>query len=213
MRTCLAVASHLAERHIDEEQIKNAEWLFIEGYLFANPDHGQAAIREALRLAKQHGVKVAVTCSEAFVPQQFGAAFAEALGQADLLFCNSNEARSVAGAGTAEEAFAKLRQVVPSCVVTNGPGGAYVRHGGVETHVPSFPCQPKDVTGAGDMFAGTFLYGITHGVPADQAARAACFLAMKVISQLGARLHHGTKHFWEEALTKSQIPNPKSEER
>src|SRR5262245_26455727 len=200
MRTCLAVASNLAERHIDEEQIKSAEWLFVEGYLFANPDHGQGAIRLALQLAKKHGVKVAVTCSDAFVPESFGDAFAEALGQTDLLFCNSREARAVAGAETPEAAFAKLRHIVPSCIVTNGPGGAYVRHGRIETHVPAFPCQPKDVTGAGDMVAGSFLYGLTHGVPADQAARAACFLAMKVITQLGARLHHGTKQFWEEAV-------------
>src|SRR5207244_2897987 len=67
MRTCLAVASHLAARHVAEERIKNSEWLFIEGYVFANPDNGQGAIREAIRLAKKHGVKVAITCSEAFV--------------------------------------------------------------------------------------------------------------------------------------------------
>jgi sugar/nucleoside kinase (ribokinase family) len=51
------------------------------------------------------------------------------------------------------------------------------------------------------MFAGAFLYGITHGVPAEQAARAGSFLAMKVITQVGARLHHGTRHFWEEAMS------------
>ena len=60
-----------------------------------------------------------------------------------------------------------------------------------------------DTNGAGDMFAGAFLYGITHGVPADRAARAACFLAMKVITQIGARLHHGTRQFWEETLAVS----------
>ena len=64
----------------------------------------------------------------------------------------------------------------------------------------AFPSEPKDLTGAGDMFAGSFLYGITHGVPAEQAARAASFLAHKVISQVGARLHHGTKEFWNECL-------------
>ena len=74
-----------------------------------------------------------------------------------------------------------------------------MRFGGVEAHLPAFPCEPKDLTGAGDMFAGSFLYGVTHGVAPQQAARAACFLAMKVITQIGARLHHGTKHFWEEA--------------
>ena len=79
MRTCLAVSSHLAARHVDEECIKNADWLFIEGYVFANPQTGQGAIREALRLAKKYGVKVAVTCSEAFIVNVFGDAFREAL--------------------------------------------------------------------------------------------------------------------------------------
>jgi sugar/nucleoside kinase (ribokinase family) len=200
MRTCLAVSSHLSARHVDEARLKEAEWLFIEGYVFANPDTGQGAIREALRLAKQHGVKVAVTCSEAFVVQAFGDAFFEALGQTDLLFCNASEARAVTGAESAEAAFARLRDEVPSAVVTDGGNGVYVRHGGVEAHVPAYPCRPVDLTGAGDMLAGSFLYGLTHGVAPDRAARAACYLAMKVITQVGARLHHGAKQSWEEAL-------------
>jgi sugar/nucleoside kinase (ribokinase family) len=200
MRTCLAVSSHLSARHVDEERIKNSEWLFVEGYLFANPQNGQAAVREGIRLAKKHGVKVAVTCSEAFVVNLFGDAFSEALGQADLLFCNASEACAVAKASSAPEAFAKLKGMVPSAVVTNGGDGAYVRHAGVEAHVPAFPCKPVDLTGAGDMLAGSFLYGITHGVRPEKALRAACFLAMKVITQVGARLHHGTKHHWDECL-------------
>jgi sugar/nucleoside kinase (ribokinase family) len=200
MRTCLAVSSHLAAKHVDEERIKGSEWLFIEGYVFANPSTGQGAIREAIRLAKKHGVKVAITCSEAFVVNVFGEAFFEALKQADLLFCNTSEACAVAKAENAEAAFARLKDMVPSCVVTAGSHGAFVRHGGIEAHVPSFSCEPRDLTGAGDMFAGSFLYGITHGVPADRAARAGCFLAMKVITQIGARLHHGTRQFWEEGM-------------
>ncbi len=201
MRTCLAVSSHLAARHIDEERIKNARWLFVEGYLFANPNTGQGAVREAIRVAKKHGVKVAITCSEAFVVQHFGDAFFDALRQADLLFANATEACAAAGgAASAADAYARLKAVVPSVVVTDGPHGCYVRHKGVEAHVPAFPCEPKDLTGAGDMMAGAFLYGITHGVPADRAARAGCFLAMKVISQVGARLHHGARSFWEEAV-------------
>jgi sugar/nucleoside kinase (ribokinase family) len=185
---------------VDEGRVKDSQWLFIEGYVFANPQAGQGAIREALRLARQHGTKVAVTCSDAFVVQLFGEPFREALRQTDLLFCNTVEACAVTGATTAEEAFRRLKTVVPSTVVTAGPNGAYIRHAGVEAHVPTFPCEPRDLTGAGDMFAGAFLYGITHGVAADRAARVGCFLAMKVITQVGARLHHGTRHYWEEAL-------------
>jgi sugar/nucleoside kinase (ribokinase family) len=200
MRTCLAVSSHLAARHVDETRIKNSEWLFIEGYVFANPATGQGAIREAVRIAKQNGVQVALTCSEAFIVQVFGAAFFEALKSADLLFCNETEACAVTKASSAEEAFAKLKGVVRAAVVTAGAKGVYVRYGGVEAHVPAFACEPKDLTGAGDMLAGAFLYGITHGVAPEKAARGACYLAMKVITQVGARLHHGTKQFWQEAL-------------
>ncbi len=200
MRTCLAVSGHLSARHVDARRLQESEWLFIEGYLFANPENGQGAVREALRLARQHGVKVAITCSEAFIVNVFGDPFREALKQTDLLFCNASEACAVTGAKSAREAFDRMKGVVPSAVVTAGPEGAYVRHEGVEAHVKAFPCEPKDLTGAGDMFAGAFLYGITHGAAPDRAARAACFLAMKVITQVGARLHHGTRQFWDQAL-------------
>jgi len=200
MRTNLAISSHLAARHIIAERIAASHWLFVEGYVFANPHTGQHAIREALKIAKSHGTRVALTCSDAFVPQVFGEAFRGALAAADLLFCNATEAMAVAGAASAAEAFAKLKGIVPACVVTDGPNGSYVRCEGEERHVPAFPCEPKDLTGAGDMFAGAFLYGITHGVPPAAAARAANFLAMKVITQIGARLHHGVKDFWNEAF-------------
>src|SRR5262249_26038818 len=202
MRTCLAVSSHLSARHVEERIIRNSEWVFIEGYVFANPDTGQTAIREAIRLAKRHGTKIAVTCSDAFVPQIFGEALNEALKSTDLFFCNEAEVCAVANARNAEEGFNKLKGKIPSLVVTNGPHGAYIRHDGVETHVPSFPTQPKDLTGAGDMFAGAFLYGIMHGVLPQQAALAAGYLSHKVISQVGARLHHGTRQFWDECLSR-----------
>lgn len=200
MRTCLAVSSHLAARHVPTDRVAAAEWLFLEGYVFANPHTGQHAIREALRAAKASGTKVALTCSDAFVPQTFGDAFREALKQTDLLFCNAAEAIAVAGGADAHEAFARLKGLVPNVVVTDGPNGAFVRYAGADHHVAAFPCKPVDLTGAGDMFAGAFLYGITHDVAAENAAHAANFLAMKVITQIGARLHHGAPAFWTEAL-------------
>ncbi len=200
MRTSLAVSSHLAARHVSADRIAASQWLFVEGYVFANPNTGQHAIREAVRVAKSHGVKVALTCSEAFIPQVFGDAFFAALGAADLLFCNAGEAMAVTQAGSAAGAFARLADMVPACVVTDGPNGAFVRFGGAEVQVPAYPCEPKDLTGAGDMFAGAFLYGVTHGVHPATAAKAANFLAMKVITQIGARLHHGAAQFWAEAV-------------
>jgi sugar/nucleoside kinase (ribokinase family) len=195
MRTCLGVNGLLSGQHIrrDRDLIAKSAWLFIEGYLFANPDTGQEAIREAVAVARDAGTRIAVTCSEAFIPNV-------TLKHTDLLFCNATEGCAVANAADAAEAFAKLKSVVPNTVVTDGPNGAYIRWQGVECHVPAVPCEPKDLTGAGDMFAGAFLYGVTHGIAPDKAGRAANRLAMKVITQIGARLHHGAKETWHEGV-------------
>ena len=81
MRTCLAGAGRLAAQHVDEQRVKNAAWVFIEGYGFANPETLQEAIRTAVRFARQHGNQVAVTCSEAFIVTGFRAAFNDVLKQ------------------------------------------------------------------------------------------------------------------------------------
>ena len=94
-----------------------------------------------------------------------------------------------------------LRDMVPAAVVTDGPQGAFVRFDGQESHVPAFACTPKDLTGAGDMFAGAFLYGITHGVHPEKAARGANFLCHKVITQIGARLQHNVRKDWEAVVS------------
>jgi sugar/nucleoside kinase (ribokinase family) len=200
MRTCLAVSSHLAARHVDHQRIAKSTWLFIEGYVFANPETGQHAIKEAIQAAKASGTKIALTCSDAFIPEVFGDAFREALVQSDLLFCNAPEAMAVTKTANTTEAFEALKTLVPNCVVTDGPHGAFVRYAGEESHVPAFACHPKDLTGAGDMFAGAFLYGITHGYSPAIAARGANFMCMNVITQVGARLQQDAKSLWAEGL-------------
>jgi len=200
MRTFLGVASHLAAKHVDAERVAASRWLFIEGYVFANPETGQHAIREAIKIARGAQTKIALTCSDAFVPEVFGDAFGEALSQSDLLFCNAAEAMSVTEARTVQDAFRVLNEVVPACVVTDGPHGAYVRLDGFAGHVPTRPCEPRDLTGAGDMFAGSFLYGISHGLDPLKAAYAANAMAGHVISQVGARLHQQVARLWEESL-------------
>ena len=194
MRTCLAVSSHLSDRHVKADTIAEQRMAVHRRLRVRQPvDRPTGDPRGHSRWPRPHGVKVAVTCSDAFVPNVFGDALHEALQSTDLLFCNASEAQAVARAGSAEEAFARLKDIVPSVVVTDGPNGAFIRFAGREHHVAAFPCEPKDLTGAGDMFAGSFLYGVTHGVAPDRAARAANYMAMKVITQVGARLHHGAQ--------------------
>ena len=102
----------------------------------------------------------------------------------------------VAGILSTIGAIASISQMV----IANSGNTA---HGGIEAHIPAVECAPKDLTGAGDMLAGTFLYGITHGVDPRVAAKAGNYLAMKVITQIGARLHRGTRQFWDGIMAAS----------
>lgn len=201
MRTSLAVSSHLAARHVDAARIARSEWLFIEGYIFANPETGQLAVRDAIKVAKENGTKIALTCSDGFIPEVFGDVFREALASSDLLFCNAPESMAVTGESSSEAAFAKLKGMVPNCVVTDGPNGAFVYFNGQEGHAPAVQCTPKDLTGAGDMFAGAFLYGITNGYDAITSARGANYMSHKVITQVGARLQHGIREAWQKGVS------------
>ncbi len=198
MRTNLAVSAELSGANVkaDRRLIEQSEWLFIEGYLFSNAEPGQEAVREAVAIAKAAGTKIAVTCSDAFIVHVFGTHLYDTLKQADLFFCNATEACAAANSRDSQEAFQHLAGLVPNCVVTDGPAGAYVRWQGAECHVPALRVDPKDLTGAGDMFAGAFLYGVLTGVPADTAARRANKLAATVISRVGARLDGDVKGMW-----------------
>jgi sugar/nucleoside kinase (ribokinase family) len=197
MRTSLGVSIDLAPHHIDSRTIEDSTWVFIEGYVFSNSDQGRAAISEAVSVAKRAGTKVAVTCSDAWIVSGFGDALRETLNSAALLFANEEESSALAETADVVSAGRVLKDRFPHVVLTAGNRGAFIWWQGEEMHVPAFQCTPRDLTGAGDMFAGAFLYGITHGLAPDEAAHRACFLASKVITQVGARLSADVKALWE----------------
>lgn len=201
MRTCLAVSSDLSDSHVNEEIIGQSEWLFIEGYVFSNSDTGQKAIARSLQLAKQYHTKVAITCSEAWVVQNFGGPLRTAIAQADLIFANESEACALAEAASLDQALVKLKNIVPNFVVTAGEKGAIYKYEQEEGQAAAVKCVPVDLTGAGDMLAGSFLYGINHGITAHKSATAACAMATEVITRIGARIPNGSKDIWNVALS------------
>jgi sugar/nucleoside kinase (ribokinase family) len=196
MRTSLGANLELSHEHVDARSIADAKWLFIEGYLFANSDGGRAAVREAINVARESGTKVAITCSDAWIVSGFGEHLGEALKHTDLVFANEEESSALAGTKDVQAAGRVLKERFPHVVLTAGPRGAFIWWEGEEIQVPAFPCQPRDLTGAGDAFAGGFLYGVNHGVSPADAARKACFLAHNVITQVGARLRGDVKKLW-----------------
>jgi sugar/nucleoside kinase (ribokinase family) len=195
----------LSAEHVEEELVQRAEWLFIEGYLFAGGTQVLGAVERAVNLARAARTRIAVTLSDVFIVNGFREHVERFLNDYDLVFANEHEATAFTGESDTERAFDKLTQRIPNVLVTAGERGAWYCYGGERGHVETFPCLPRDLTGAGDMFAGSFLYGVTHGVAPKLAARAACYMAVQVITQVGPRLHGDIKAHWEQAIKCSKV--------
>ncbi|MBP9838756.1 MAG: adenosine kinase [Proteobacteria bacterium] len=187
MNTFLGASAHLDQEHVSEELISKAKWLYVEGYLFSS-ETGQRVVEKAIGFAKKHNTKIAVTLSDGFIVEFFGVPLRKALKDAELVFSNLNEASKYTGLTEVKEVFAKFAQDFPLAVMTMSEKGALIRANSEDHFIPPFPTVATDDTGAGDMFAGAFLYGINSGLSITESGKLACFLASKVVSQLGPRL-------------------------
>jgi sugar/nucleoside kinase (ribokinase family) len=119
----------------------------------------------------------------------FGDQMHEVVGEGvDLLFCNEEEALLYAGTDDLTQAIEKLKKITKSYVLTLGSKGAQIWDGENTHHIDAVKTQAVDTTGAGDIYAGTFLYGINHGLSYMEAGNLASLAASQVVSQYGPRL-------------------------
>ena len=187
MTTNLGISETLSPNELNREALRNSTYLYIEGYLVTSPTAFEA-VKETIDIAKEAGVQVSLTLSDPAMVENFKASF-DALAELgiDLIFCNEDEARLWTAASNRGEAMARLKTVCGKVVMTCGKEGALVFDGHEETMSVGVPTKAVDTTGAGDIFAGTFLFGLTHGMSfpacADLANRAASLL----VSSFGAR--------------------------
>lgn len=197
MNTHLGASGIFHVEHVTEDALKQATWLYIEGYLFST-DGGREAIRQAIGLAKKHNVNISLTFSDRFIVEVFGDALRAAVAECDLVFANEQEASAYVGREKTADIFPLFQDSAPNVVMTRSEKGVWGKVGGTSFQVDAFPVQAIDATGAGDMFAGAFLYALTHKYPAEDAARLSCFLSSKIVSQLGARLHGDVRALMQE---------------
>ncbi|MHC4877914.1 MAG: adenosine kinase [Planctomycetota bacterium] len=190
MLTNLGISAELSEADIDEEEIRQAEWIYVEGYLFAG-ESSRAAARRAIDLAVKHGVKVSLTVSDPFLIDLCRNEFQELIeGPVDLLFCNLEEARSLTRKHDPADCAHEIHKHAATVALTLGPDGSLLMEGNHLIPVEGVPVHAIDTTGAGDMYAAGVLFGITNGLSLHDAGHLASHAAARVVSQLGARLHH-----------------------
>lgn len=168
------------------EDVAQSKFLFTTGYMWDTPNQIDA-IQRALKVARDAQTLVAFDVADPFVVQRSRAAILELFPSIDVLFANAQEAQMLVGS-QGETAARALGSEVRCAVVKDGANGAFVSENGKVLHVPAERVIPIDTTGAGDMFAGGFLYGLSRGYSMDLCGAIATILGGDVITHFGVRL-------------------------
>lgn len=188
MNTFLGASTELGPSEIDADLIASAQITYLEGYLFDKPE-AKAAFQTAAAIAQRAGRKVALTLSDAFCVDRHRADFRALIrDNAPILFANEAEITALYQVNTFEEAAAWARRECPLAVLTRSEKGSLILKGEQAIEVAAEPvAEVADVTGAGDLYAAGFLYGLTHGLPLAACGRLGSLAAAEVISHIGAR--------------------------
>ena len=188
MNTFLGASDKFTDIDIDESALLNSDWFYIEGYLLTDDDR-TTIVKKAVNLAKKNGVKIALSLSDPFVAQLFADNLNAVIGDSiELIFCNKDEALAFTQTENIKQACESLKKVTKTFAITDGANGATVYDGEKLTRVSAVETQAVDTNGAGDMFAGAFLYGITSGRDYIWSAKLGNESASRVVAQFGPRL-------------------------
>ena len=188
MNTFLGISETLSVNELDMDAIAQSHYAYIEGYLVTSPT-GRAAAIELRKQAQANNTKTALSLSDPAMVQFFRDGLEEMIGEGvDLIFCNRDEAIGFTQTKTIEGASEALKQYCKQFAITCGSEGALVFDGSTLVQVAAPAVKAVDTNGAGDMFAGAFLYAINNGKDFKTAAEFANLAAAKVVSQYGPRL-------------------------
>jgi sugar/nucleoside kinase (ribokinase family) len=191
MCTFLGVSAELDDAALHPKDIARSKIYYMEGYLAASPTGLNAALK-GRQIAKEAGVALALTLSDVSMIQFCKAGLDAMLGDGvDYLFCNQEEAQVWCGTDDLASVRQSLRKLAKMVCMTRGPEGSEILTADHTWHVPAEKVRAIDTNGAGDMFAGAFLYAITRGYKPELAAALGNQAAAAVVSQHGNRLSLG----------------------
>jgi sugar/nucleoside kinase (ribokinase family) len=189
MNTYLGAAQNLSPADIDPAQIAASAIVYLEGYLW-DPKDAKDAFLKASKIAHDNGRTVALTLSDAFCVGRYRDEFLDLIRSrtVDLVFANEAELQSLYETDDFDKALVQLRNDAGLAVVTRSEKGCVVASSESTVAVPAFPVEKVvDTTGAGDLFAAGFLFGLVRGVNHEQAGRLGTLAAAEIIQHLGAR--------------------------
>jgi hypothetical protein len=188
MLTSLEATAFFGPHNLDEDLIARSEWVYIEGYKFSQISSTEAVFR-AVEFAKKYNTKIAFSVSDVFIIDNFYDKVMNLIPDCDLVFCNESEAMALTKTSCFSDACDSLFNQAKNAIITKGPNGSKISWDGKLYEIPAVKTTAIDTTGAGDMFAGAFLYGIINENDPIYAGNLASYCSSRVVSQLGARIN------------------------
>jgi sugar/nucleoside kinase (ribokinase family) len=189
MNTYLGACTEFGPADVDEDVVAASAVTYMEGYLW-DPEEAKKAFLKAAEIAHANGRKVAITLSDSFCVDRYRSEFQSLLtdGVVDLLFANEHELRALYETSDLDTAIAATRETGALAALTLGKDGAMVFNREETFRVPAQEVDNVvDLTGAGDLFASGFLFGLARDLKLAEAAELGCLCAASVISHVGAR--------------------------
>jgi sugar/nucleoside kinase (ribokinase family) len=185
--TFLGAGAELDESYIDETLVESSAVTYLEGYIW-DPPAAKKAVRLAASIAHRADRRVALTLSDPFCVERHREEFVELIANdIDILFANEDEITSLYQVKTFDEALLRVRGHCDIAALTRGARGSVIVAGDDVHVIDAHPATVVDTTGAGDLFAAGFLFGLTHGHDLATCGQLASLGAAEVISHLGAR--------------------------
>ncbi len=188
MNTFLGVSPELTAAELDTATISSASIVYLEGYLFDLPE-AKAAFAQAADIAQGAGRKVALTLSDAFCVDRHRSELMSFIkSKVDILFANQSEITSLYETASFDDASRRVARDCGLAILTRSAQGATIVSGGQVVNVPADVIEKViDTTGAGDLYAAGFLFGIAKGRDLETCGRLGALAAAEIISHIGAR--------------------------
>jgi sugar/nucleoside kinase (ribokinase family) len=188
MNTFLGASVNLGPEDIDPAFIASAKVTYLEGYLF-DPPQAQEAFRTAARMAHAAGRQVSLSLSDSFCVHRHHAAFMDLVeNHVDVLFTNESELKALFETDDLDVAVAHIRERTNLVAITRGKLGSVVVTADETIEIPAPHVETiVDTTGAGDLYAAGFLYGLTHGAPYAECGRLGSLAAGEILGHFGGR--------------------------
>ena len=188
MNTFLGISGELSVAELVPDAITASEYIYIEGYLVTSPSAKEAAVK-AHQIAQGAGVKTAFSLSDPNMVEFFKPGVLEIIGSGvDFLFANESEALKMADTEDLKVAIEYLKTISQGFAITKGANGSVIFDGQQLLDIDPVVVKAVDTVGAGDMYAGAFLYGITNGMSYTEAGNLASQASAKVVTSYGPRL-------------------------